>query len=217
MKRAGMAKDSSVYRLLEYARVNREFSFEKLLKEFELDRASPKAAEIASSINSGELFSRANPQSIICTPKSVGGDTGLYFSVKDEIRLLEFEKLELARVDSRDAQLNAKKSLNIAIVSIVISILLSVASVFQSYKISNSNINLPTSFKNDIGEIKQVAREALMKVEVDFNSERVAENRLIELMQFSLDSNEEVKEELQVINRKLDELFQKIPSAAVKD
>ena len=136
-------------RALQFAESKSEFTLEELVSELRLTETQEK--QLALQIHDKQLFQQ-NSNSYINSYK--GSNIQLHLTVEDKIKLLNYTTLEEARASSLSATRFAIAALLISITSFVVSALLSLKQI-------NSDINIPHSFVQKIGEISKNQAESV--------------------------------------------------------
>ena len=184
-----MVESATALKLLRFAKEKRKFKLRDVCESLGVDCSPGQSlatnvlvCEIVAGINNGQLFSHIQGRKL--SPSDTCLDYDLYCSVRDEIRLLEYEKLEQARADSvvagERAELSIAKanaSIRVAVVSVVISILLTTISIYQSYKSKDSVVNLPSELIQNLEKITQANVETVIAVNDLIKSNKASEHK----------------------------------------
>lgn len=208
-----MIENSTALKLLRFAKEKRKFKLKDVFSEFEIDCSpgQPLATnvlvcEIVAGINNGQLFSHIKGKQF--SPSHTCLDDDLYCSVRDEIRLLEYEKLEQAREDSvvagERAELSIAKanvSIKVAAFSVVISIFLTAISIYQNYKSKDSVVNLPPELMQNIEKITQANIETVIALSDLIAGNNASGHKSLRLLEETNQHLNVVREQLNNVER----------------
>lgn len=151
-----MTTELSALNLLKFSCSEREFTLGGCYKYFNLTAGDSGSLRVVAGVNNGELFQHIQARPISYTAV----DEQLYCSIQDEIRLLEYEKLEQARIDSGSAKTQAQFSIYIAILAFVVTSAIGWLGYYQGEKSLKSEINIPAHL------IERVERMELLNTQL---------------------------------------------------